>query len=84
MEIHCECCDVTLAVPANTLTALCPVCATVIDIPVDLLPDVPEPVSLEDDAIEKTKTIYVENPVTNKRDGRSQQQAHIVIATKIL
>eukprot|EP00758_Cryptobia_borreli_P012076 Tbor_TRINITY_DN5716_c1_g1::TRINITY_DN5716_c1_g1_i1::g.20571::m.20571 len=46
MEILCNHCSTTLLLPVTTTIALCPCCFTINEIPISLLPEIPEPVIL--------------------------------------
>ena len=63
MEVVCENCETTLLLPVNTLTGLCPCCFTVTHIPLEMLPNIEEPVVLEGEDEVKTagKSVYVQH-----------------------
>jgi LSD1 subclass zinc finger protein len=78
--ITCQGCRSKVLLPINTLQGLCPCCCTVIHIPVELLPMVPEiKTSADDDSM--SVTVYVENPTTIV-DGKSYSS--VGVGTKIM
>ncbi|CUG04830.1 zinc finger protein, putative [Bodo saltans] len=91
MEIPCSCCGSIMLTPPNTTSVLCPCCTTVTEIPVDLLPPIPEPVNVDGEDEKSAKTIYVELPAPTGhhgspagRSGARVAQGPILVATKIL
>eukprot|EP00658_Telonema_sp_P-2_P056984 TRINITY_DN45440_c0_g1_i1.p1 TRINITY_DN45440_c0_g1~~TRINITY_DN45440_c0_g1_i1.p1 ORF type:complete len:225 (+),score=52.86 TRINITY_DN45440_c0_g1_i1:75-677(+) len=63
LEIVCENCETTLLLPINTLTGLCPCCFTVTHVPIEMLPNIEEPVVLEgeDEVKAAGKSVYVQH-----------------------
>ena len=80
IQVECGKCSATVLFPINTLSGLCPCCCTVTQIPVEMLPELPEIAFSNGGDAGPTKTIYVENPNT-VIDGRSYPS--ICVATKI-
>nr|CCC91523.1 unnamed protein product [Trypanosoma congolense IL3000] len=72
IHVTCGCCEQPILVPINTLTFLCPCCATVTDIPQSLLPPVEGPVNRGNDAEKAAKTIYVTYPAKSKLKKESE------------
>ncbi|ESL09785.1 hypothetical protein TRSC58_02490 [Trypanosoma rangeli SC58] len=78
MHLECGCCGQSILVPINTLTFLCPCCATVTDIPQSLLPLLEEPVDSGIQGDQARKTIYVTypQPSSHKDDVKKGEQRH--------
>ncbi|RNF07090.1 hypothetical protein TraAM80_03577 [Trypanosoma rangeli] len=78
MHLECGCCGQSILVPINTLTFLCPCCATVTDIPQSLLPLLEEPVDSGMHGDQARKTIYVTypQPGSHKGDVKEGEQRH--------
>ncbi|EAN96209.1 hypothetical protein C3747_35g74 [Trypanosoma cruzi] len=75
MHLECGCCGQSILVPVNTLTFLCPCCATVTDIPQPLLPRVDNPFIMGLNGELSSKTIYVTYPHGSSKKGGLMQEA---------
>jgi hypothetical protein len=91
MSFPCAGCSKTLVAPRNTLEALCPVCATVTNIPIEFLPRVPTPepeahgdaAGENDDAGASAKvSMYVRAPASRTAEGKEVPQS-LSVATRI-
>lgn len=78
MEFPCGGCQTSLLTPINSLSVLCPCCATITDIPMELLPPVDHLVTQNEEE-SKQKTLYVEPPT-----ALPHQQKPLLLATKVL
>ena len=82
LSITCQGCQSEVLFPINTLQGLCPCCCTTINIPMEMLPPVPNFSNGDEDSDVPAVTIYVENPSVQGEGGRVQQT--VGVASKIL
>lgn len=81
MCIECPGCLHELLVPITTTEALCPVCTSIIEIPVEMLPIIPKPRVASVEAAPAVSK-YVEGPLTLEENGRSEAPS-VSIATQV-
>lgn len=87
LHVECPFCKQNLLTPINTLTFLCPCCATVTDIPEHLLPPIECSVDLGGNTAEKAaRTLYVSYPTSKStaqlKVAREQERVAVQNARK--